>query len=118
MSGTDRDDHGEVLVALTLHRATHVGRIWARTPENIPGTNPGFKVTGVSLDGMARLHFPRKCDQCGISMPENTTVLGKIVTQTDYTMSGSFFSPTCLECFYEDRGGYYSTAVAALVMET
>jgi hypothetical protein len=45
-------------------------------------------------------------------------VLGKGVQTRKEGLLGSFFSPTCISCFISDRGGYYSAALAYLVMGT
>ncbi len=116
MTGTT-DDHHDVLVALTLHRSSRMRRIYAPVPDSHPG-GPGFLINSISLDGMAELQNDRECDQCRRLLPTGTAVLGKNVSYTDYSISGSFFAATCIECFAKDRGGLYSAAIAGLVMET
>ncbi len=62
------------------------------------------------------------CDVCRRILDKGVLVLGKVVKYTYFGASGvsyngSCYSPTCVSCFMKDVGGFYSVAVAALVME-
>jgi len=105
---------------LTLLRASRAGEVPVPVPDGfVFGHDPGWHVTGVSLGGMAELQNDSPCDACGRTLWRGDNVLGKGITQESAggKIVGSFFSPTCISCFVEDRGGLYSAALAALVME-
>jgi hypothetical protein len=109
-----------VLMDITLLRAGSAEDVTAAVPDvcDFPRMDPGHTVVSIGLRGAAELQSEAECDQCRRRLWVGNFVLGKTVTTRRGTLSCSFFSPTCISCFMEDRGGYYSTALAALVMGT
>jgi len=72
-----------------------------------------------SLSGMAELQSDQECDECLELLPRGHTVAGKVILwERDGGILQSRFHCTCIPCFVQDRGGYLSSAVVALVMET
>lgn len=125
MTGTTREPRQynaklRVLMDLTLLRAGSMDRVDAVIPDpcDFPRLEVGHTVTRIRLDGMAELHSDMECDQCKRTLWTGNSVLGKSVHTRFGIFDNAFFSPTCISCFMEDRGGYYSTALAALVMKT
>ncbi len=120
MTTTERDEALRVLAALTMLRAGTTGEVEVPVPANcgFPRLEPGHTVTAIRLNGMAEMQSEMLCDQCGKSLPEGEVVLGKGIGTSVPGFTTSFFSPTCLACFSADRGGYYSLAVAFMVMKT
>ncbi len=109
-----------VLMDLTILRASSTDGVQAMVPEvcDFSFLEPGYVVIGISLNGMAELQHDSKCDQCKRQIWKDDSVLAKSVRTKRDDILSSFFFPTCISCFMEDRGGYYSTALAALVMKT
>lgn len=105
---------------LTLLRAGSTSGVDAAIPDScdFPRLEAGHTVTRIRLDGMAELQSGMECDQCKRKLWIGNSVLGKSVQTRFGIFDTVFFSPTCILCFMEDRGGYYSTALAALVMKT
>lgn len=117
---TDKNEVLRVLAALTMLKAGTLEKVDVPVPANcsFPRLDPGHTVIDIRLDGMAEIQSEMACDQCGRTLARGDVVLGKGIGTRVSGFTTSFFSPTCLVCFGEDRGGYYLLSVAALVMKT
>jgi hypothetical protein len=109
-----------MMMELNLLRASSTDEMLFPVPKNcgFPRLEKGYSVTRITLNGMAELQREMECDQCNRQLEISAMVFAKGVSIRRKQMLGSFFSPTCVECFAADRGGYYSAPLAFLVMKT
>ncbi len=110
----------KVLMDVTLLRASSLSKptMLAREVKAAWGLEPDAFDVRVTLAGLAETQFETKCDECGSCLPKGQAVAGKGVAWATGTILRSMFSPTCIGCFVQDRGGYLSLGVVYLVMES
>jgi hypothetical protein len=110
----------KVLMDVTLLRASSISKptMPARGVKAAWGLEPDAFDVQVTLAGLAEAQFETECDECGSLLPKGQRVAGKVITWATGTVLCSAFSPTCIGCFVQDRGGYLSLGVVYLVTES
>lgn len=125
MTGTTREEALRVLREITILRASSSRfSVFIRTPDSYrpPDDIVLFGLEEIFINGMAKPStvLACMCDCCGMDLAGVEVVVGKTLAYVNI-LDGSRqnrFAATCVECFALDLQGFYSAAVASLVMET